>query len=62
MYKKTKLKNGLKIITVPMKGTKTVTVFVVVGTGSRYETVEISGISHYLEHLFFKGTKKDQQL
>src|SRR5680860_405379 len=58
MFKKNKLKNGLKVITVPMEGTKTVTVFVLVGTGSRFETEEISGISHYLEHLFFKGTKK----
>ncbi len=58
MYKKTALKNGLKVITVPMKGTKTATVFVMIGTGSRYEVKDISGISHYLEHLFFKGTKK----
>ncbi len=58
MYKKTQLKNGLNIITVPMEGTKTATVFVMIGTGSRFETEKISGISHYLEHLFFKGTKK----
>jgi len=57
MYEKTILKNGLRIITVPMKGTETATVFVVVGTGSRYETKEINGISHFLEHLFFKGTE-----
>lgn len=58
MYKKTTLKNGLRIITVPMKNTQTVTVLVLVGTGSKYETKEISGISHFLEHMFFKGTKK----
>ncbi|MBW6440488.1 insulinase family protein [Patescibacteria group bacterium] len=58
MFKKNKLSNGLRIITVPMEGTKTVTVLVLVGTGSRFETEKISGISHYLEHLFFKGTKK----
>jgi len=58
MYKKTTLKNGLRIITVPMKGTKTVTVLVLVGTGSKYETKEINGLSHFLEHMFFKGTKK----
>jgi predicted Zn-dependent peptidase len=41
-----------------MAGTKTVTVLVLVGTGSRCETKEINGISHFLEHMFFKGTKK----
>jgi len=58
MYKKTTLKNGLRIITVPEKESKTATVLVLVGTGSKYETREISGISHFLEHMFFKGTKK----
>ncbi len=58
MYKKTILKNGLRIITVPQKESKTATVLVLVGTGSKYETREISGISHFLEHMFFKGTKK----
>lgn len=58
MYKKTILKNGLRIIAVPQKGVKSATCLVLVGTGSKYETREISGISHLLEHLFFKGTKK----
>ena len=58
MYKKTTLKNGLRIITVPMKSTKAVTVLVLVGTGSKYETKQNNGISHFLEHMFFKGTKK----
>jgi predicted Zn-dependent peptidase len=57
-FKKTTLKNGLRIITMPMKGTQTSTVLVIVGTGSKYESRETSGISHFLEHLFFKGTKK----
>lgn len=58
MFKKTTLKNGLRIITVPQKGTKAVTVLVLVATGSKYEKKEINGISHLLEHLLFKGTKK----
>ncbi|MCK4453921.1 insulinase family protein [Candidatus Parcubacteria bacterium] len=58
MYKKTTLKNGLRIITVPMKNTRTVTVLVLVGAGSKYETKNINGISHFLEHMFFKGTEK----
>jgi predicted Zn-dependent peptidase len=52
------LKNGLRIISVPMKNAQSVTVLILVGTGSKYETKEINGISHFLEHLFFKGTKK----
>lgn len=58
MYQKITLKNGLRILTVPMEGTKTVTVLVLVGTGSKYETKDVSGLSHFLEHMFFKGTKK----
>lgn len=58
MYKKTILSNGLRVIIAPMEGTKTATVLVMVGTGSKYEDKKISGISHFLEHLFFKGTRK----
>jgi len=58
MFRKTTLKNGLRILTVPQKNTQAVTVLALVGTGSKYEKKEISGISHFLEHMFFKGTKK----
>lgn len=58
MYKKTTLPNGLRIIDVPSKDTNTVTVLVMVATGSKYESKEISGISHFLEHMALKGTKK----
>jgi len=57
-FVKTKLKNGLRMIAVPMKNANSVTVLVLVGTGSKYETKDINGISHFLEHMFFKGTKK----
>lgn len=57
-YKKTTLKNGLRIITIPMAGTQTATVIVMVGVGSRYETESEAGISHFIEHMFFKGTSK----
>jgi predicted Zn-dependent peptidase len=52
------LKNGLRVITIPQKGVKSATAFVLVGTGSKYEDKEINGISHFLEHMFFKGTEK----
>ena len=57
MFKKITLKNGLRIITMPQKSTQAVTVLVLVGTGSKYEKKDINGISHFLEHMFFKGTK-----
>ncbi len=58
MYKKTTFKNGLRVITIPMENANSVTVLILVGTGSKYETKDINGISHFLEHMFFKGTKK----
>lgn len=56
--KKKTYKNGLRVVTVPMKDNPTVTVLVLVGTGSDYEPKEINGISHFLEHMCFKGTLK----
>jgi len=58
MHKLTTLPNGLKIILTPIEGTKSCTVLCLVGAGSRYETKDINGISHYLEHMFFKGAKR----
>lgn len=57
-YKKTTLKNGLRILTIPMKETETATVMVAVGVGSRYETEKEAGLSHFIEHILFKGTEK----
>jgi len=57
-YKKIALENGLRIITVPMENAKSITVLILVGTGSKYETKNVNGISHFLEHMFFKGTRK----
>jgi predicted Zn-dependent peptidase len=56
--KKTILKNGLRVITVPMKDSPAVTVLVMVEAGSKYETRNISGLSHFLEHMCFKGTQR----
>lgn len=57
-FKKTTLKNGLRVITAPMQGTETVTVLVMAGVGSRYENDQEAGLSHFIEHMLFKGTKK----
>ncbi|MCF7820768.1 MAG: insulinase family protein [Candidatus Pacebacteria bacterium] len=48
----------INMISVPLPGTKAVTVLVMIKTGSRNETKAINGISHFLEHMMFKGTKK----
>ncbi|MFA5935403.1 MAG: pitrilysin family protein [Patescibacteria group bacterium] len=53
-----KLKNGMTAILVPQKGAASMTIFVMTKVGSRYETREINGASHFIEHLMFKGTKK----
>jgi predicted Zn-dependent peptidase len=58
MYKKIILSDGLRLVLVPMKGSQSTTALVLSGAGSKYETKNINGISHFLEHLFFKGTKK----
>jgi len=52
------LSNGLRIITVPMPSFESATSLVMVGAGSRYETRKNNGISHFLEHMAFKGTEK----
>ncbi len=52
------LKNGMRVLFAPSKGTDTVTVLVLVRIGSRYEYATINGASHFIEHLLFKGTKR----
>ncbi|OGY59473.1 MAG: hypothetical protein A3F24_00440 [Candidatus Colwellbacteria bacterium RIFCSPHIGHO2_12_FULL_44_17] len=56
-FRKQTLANGLRLITVPIAGSLTTTVLVLVEAGSEYETKEINGLSHFLEHMCFKGTK-----
>ena len=57
-FSKTVLPNGIRLITAPVKDHPTVTVMVLVEAGSKYETKPINGISHFLEHMCFKGTTK----
>jgi len=58
MYKKYTLKDGLKVLLAPQRETKAATILILVGVGSRYENKNIAGISHFLEHMMFKGTEK----
>ncbi len=57
MYKKTVLKNGLRIVFESIPYIRSVSLGIWVGVGSRNESVELSGISHFVEHMLFKGTK-----
>jgi len=55
-YAKSVLPNGLRVITIPMPSLESVTVSIWAKTGSRNENSKNNGISHFLEHMFFKGT------
>lgn len=54
----TKLRNGVRVLTVPLAGVDSVTAMILCKTGSRNETLPQAGISHVLEHMVFKGTTK----
>jgi predicted Zn-dependent peptidase len=56
LFNRTILDNGLRVITVPQKGSLSATILVLVEAGSNYETKKINGLSHFLEHMCFKGT------
>jgi len=60
--RKSVLSNGIRVITETMPSVRTVSMGVWVGTGSRYEAAGVHGISHFLEHLFFKGTDRRSAL
>jgi len=53
-----RLKNNLPVFLIKMPQSKTATVLVMYRTGSKYEDRKTSGLSHFLEHMFFKGTEK----
>jgi predicted Zn-dependent peptidase len=56
-FSKTTLSNGLRVVTADMPAAKSVACFVMLAAGSRYETRDTSGIAHFAEHMFFKGTE-----
>ena len=55
---RTRLDNGIRVVTEQMPGVPSVTLGLWVENGSRHERPEQAGISHFLEHLFFKGTDR----
>lgn len=58
MFKKTLLSNGLRVVTEKIPSVRSITLGVWIDVGSRYESPEENGISHLIEHMLFKGTKK----
>ncbi len=58
MYNKAVLGNGLRVITSAMPHSHSICLVILVGAGSCYESKEEAGISHFAEHLFFKGTQR----
>jgi len=58
LYQKTTLDNGLRVITATMPHIRSVSICIFIGVGSRYETEPQAGISHFIEHLCFRGTVK----
>lgn len=62
MYSRTVLGNGVRILCEEIKSVQSVAIGIWVAAGSRYEEEAEQGISHFLEHMFFKGTQKRSAL
>lgn len=58
MYQEYNLTNKTKLLLKPLKNTQAITVLVMYPVGSRYESQKLNGVSHFIEHMMFKGTKK----
>ncbi len=58
VFERTALANGTRVVTAPIPSAQSVTCVVMFAAGSRYETPETSGIAHFAEHMFFKGTEQ----
>ncbi|HWG55551.1 MAG TPA: pitrilysin family protein [Gaiellaceae bacterium] len=58
VFERHTLANGLRVLTAPVPQAQSVSCFVMLAAGSRYETAETNGIAHFAEHMFFKGTDR----
>ena len=58
LYLKSTLANGVRVVTGPMSGVRSASLIFYYNIGSRYEPAPIAGVSHFLEHMLFKGTEK----
>src|SRR5829696_5733610 len=57
VFQRELLPNGLRLLSAPMPQVQSVACFIMLAAGSRYETPATSGIAHFAEHMFFKGTE-----
>ena len=57
MYQSSVLDNKLRVLTSTMPHTQSISMVICVGAGSRYDSDELAGVSHFIEHLPFKGTE-----
>ncbi len=57
MIQKFETPNGLRIVLEKIPTVRSVSIGIWIGTGSRFESTKVNGVSHFLEHMFFKGTK-----
>jgi predicted Zn-dependent peptidase len=57
-FTKTVLPNGLRVVSSCLPHTRSVSISIFIGAGSRYETDDMAGVSHFLEHMLFKGTRR----
>src|SRR5919197_955958 len=58
MFDKSVLPNGLRVVSSSLPHTRSVSINIFLGAGSRYESDDIAGVSHFLEHMLFKGTRR----
>lgn len=58
MHKLSRLSNGLRVLTAELPHTRSATISIYVGAGSRYELDHQAGLSHFLEHMLFKGASR----
>src|SRR5512146_1414018 len=58
MYVRTTLPNGLRLVTSPLSHVRSVSIAFFFGVGSRYAPDDIAGVSHFIEHMIFKGAKR----
>ena len=58
VFQRETLSNGVRLLSAPMPQVQSVACFIMLAAGSRYETPDTSGIAHFAEHMFFKGTER----
>jgi predicted Zn-dependent peptidase len=58
VYQRNVLSNGLRVLTAPLEHAQSVTCYIMLAAGSRYENAQNRGIAHFAEHMFFKGTER----